>query len=239
MSSSYRMLLAWYSAVLFWRLEDIEGITAILACIESLLKLFLSLRLLHLKGQGVHSILFFSFFPSHAMSFFYLCTVGVARQLRRTSTWSHWTRKSTSRSWRRTTTALEKAWGLCWRGRFLSSINPSSGLGWRTGKQTRQYCLHKRHWSEKKKKKTHINDLFITLYDCWNQREVRTNGIEQRSIHTVRVTSANIDSWTRGTVHRSSVEPMPRPICINASLKAEPGASCSTAEGWARCFSPL
>lgn len=182
---------------------------------------------------------FFSFFPSHAMSFFYLCTVGVARQLRRTSTWSHWTRKSTSRSWRRTTTALEKAWGLCWRGRFLSSINPSSGLGWRTGKQTRQYCLHKRHWSEKKNKQTHINDLFITLYDCWNQREVRTNGIEQRSIHTVRVTSANIDSWTRGTVHRSSVEPMPRPICINASLKAEPGASCSTAEGWARCFSPL
>lgn len=172
MSSSYRMLLAWCSAVLFWRLEDIEGITAILACIESLLKLFLSLRLLHLKGQGVHSIFFFHLMQCH---FSTSGTVGVARQLRRTSTWSHRTRKSTSRSWRRTTTALEKAWGLCLRGRFLSSINPSSGLGWRTGKQTHQYCLDKRHWSEKKK---HISMIFSSLCTIaetkgkWEQMEL-------------------------------------------------------------------
>lgn len=74
-----------------------------------------------------------------------LCTIGVVRRLRRTSIWSHRTRKSTSRSWRRTTTASERTWGPCWRGRFLSSINPSSGPGWRTGKQT---CQVKQPWQE-------------------------------------------------------------------------------------------
>lgn len=85
------------------------------------------------------------------------CPVGVARQLRRISTWSQWTRKSTSRSWRRTTTAWERAWGLCWRGRFLSSTNPSSGLGWRTGKQTHQVKQPILFWQEvgKKKNPTH------------------------------------------------------------------------------------
>lgn len=61
---------------------------------------------------------------------------------------------------------------------------------------------------------------------------MRTNGIEQISVHTACVTSANVDSWT---VHRLSVEPVPGPVCTNVSLKAELGASCSSAEGWA-CF---
>lgn len=46
---------------------------------------------------------------------------------------------------------------------------------------------------------------------------MRTNGIEQISVLAACVTSANVDSWT---VHRLSAEPMPGPICTNASVKA-------------------
>lgn len=133
------------------------------------------------------------------------------RPLRRTSTWSRLTRKSTSRSWRRTTTAWERAWGRCWRGRFPSCINPSSGLGWRTGKQAhrvKQPILlgqETHHWS--------------FHHSVWLQRKVRTNGIEQRSIHSVRVTSTNIESWSGATGHRLSVGPMPGPNCNHVLLK--------------------
>lgn len=112
-----------------------------------------------------------------------LCPAGAARQLRRISTWSHQTRRNTSRSWRRTTTAWERAWGPCWRGRFLSSINPSSGLGWRTGKHGHQVKRPILLWQRRLRWKWNTYHWSFHHYDCWTQSKVTTNGFE-RAIHS-------------------------------------------------------
>lgn len=146
MPSGYRMLSVWNNKLLFWMLQDKKWTIVNLVGIESFLELFLCLRLFHLERLKSTKNFFTSFAVLQKMH--YVVNVispcsafwpaGVVRQLRRIDTWSRRTRKSTSRSWRRTTAAWERTWGLCWRGRFLSSINPSSGLVWRTGKQTHQ-----------------------------------------------------------------------------------------------------
>ena len=108
----------------------------------------------------------------------------MARQLRRISTSSHQTRKSTSRSWRRTTTVWERTWGLCWRERFLSSINQSSGLDWRTGKPSHRVKLPMLFWHE---------GLWGKIL-AQNHKESGKSGTDLRSNDVVLVTSTNIDS---------------------------------------------